>query len=44
MSSTREIGNLNSTPVVSRATTGCSGGIDRAKIHADSRAIAPLNR
>ena len=32
------------TPVVSRATIGSSGGIDRASIHSDSRAIAPLNR
>jgi hypothetical protein len=39
-----EIGNLNITPVVSFATSGSSGGIDRARIHADSRAVAPLNK
>ena len=32
------------TPFVSFATIGCSGGTDRARIHSDSRAMAPLNR
>ena len=32
------------TVLVSFATIGCSGGIDRNMIHSDSRAIAPLNR
>ena len=39
MSSTREIGNLNIKPFVSRATIGSSGGIARAAIHSDSRAM-----
>ena len=32
------------TPLVSRATIGSNGGIARARIHSDSRAIAPLNK
>ena len=32
------------TPLVSRATVCRSGGMARATINSDSRAIAPLNR
>ncbi len=32
------------TSLVSRATSGVSGGIERAMIHADSRAMAALKR
>jgi hypothetical protein len=36
--------NLNTSSVVRRATAGSIGRIERATIHADSRAMAPLRR